>query len=188
MTNSNQNGNSSDRLDRIEVVLERITNRLDQVSEAGQRTDARLDRVSDRLDQVSQSGQQTDARLERIAAAVQDERIQRAEDYNELRNAIATTNQVVAATNQAVETTNRRIDAFITENRANWERYERHKAENDLRFNNMLADARADRAAMRRQQEAFEQTMEHNRRDHEEFRAAIRSLFDRQPEDEGDNR
>ena len=159
MTNNNQNGNSSDRLDRIESVLERITDRLDQ--------------VSDRLDQVSQSGQQTDARLERIVAAVQDERIQRTEDYNELRNAIA-------ITNQAVETTSRRIDAFITENRANWERYERHKAENDLRFNNMLADARADRAAMRRQQEA-------NQRDHEEFRAAIRSLLGRQPENEGDN-
>ena len=173
MTNSNPNGSSGDRLDRIESVLERITDRLAQ--------------VSDRLDQVSQSGQQTDARLERvsermerIAAAVQDERIQRTEDYNELRNAITTTNQVVAATNQAVETTNRRIDAFITENRANWERYERHKAENDLRFNNMLADARADRAAMLRQQEA-------NQRDHEEFRAAIRSLLGRQPENEGDN-
>ena len=152
MTGSNQSHNSNDRLDRIEAVLEHIT---------------------DRLDQVSQSGQQTDARLECIAAAVQDERIQRTKDYNELRNAIA-------ITNQAVETTNRRIDAFITENRANWERYERHKAENDLRFNNMLADARADRAAMRRQQEA-------NQRDHEEFRAAIRSLLGRQPENEGNN-
>ncbi|NEQ48428.1 MAG: hypothetical protein F6K00_34815 [Leptolyngbya sp. SIOISBB] len=44
-------------------------------------------------------------------------------------------------THQAVETTSHRIDAFITENRANWERYERHKTENDLRFNNLLADA-----------------------------------------------
>ncbi len=166
MTNSNQNGNSSDRLDRIEAVLERITDRLEQVSEAGQQTDARLDRVSERM--------------ERIAAAVQDERIQRAEDYNELRD-------VIAITNQAVETTNHRINAFITENRANWERYERHKAENDLRFNNMLADARADRATIRRQQEAFQQAMERNQRDHEEFRAAIRSLLARQPEDEGDN-
>ena len=173
MTNSNQNGNSSDRLDRIETVLERITDRLDQVSEAGQRTDERLDRVSDRM--------------ERIATAVQDERIQRAEDYNDLRDAIVTTNQVVAITNQAVETTNRRIDAFITENRSNWERYERHKAENDLRFNNMLADARADRAAMLRQQEAFQQAMERNQHDHEEFRAAIRGFLGRQPEDERDN-
>ncbi|MBE7385852.1 MAG: hypothetical protein F6J95_031235 [Leptolyngbya sp. SIO1E4] len=179
MTNSNQNGNSTNRLDRIEAVLERITDRLDQVSEAGQRTDERLDRLSEgqqrtdgRLDRLSEGFQQTDARLERIgermeqiAAAVQDERIRRAEDYNELRTAIA-------ITNQAVETTNHRIDAFITENRANWERYERHKAENDLRFNNMLADARADRDEMRRQREA-------NERDHEEFRAAIRSLLDR---------
>ncbi|MEM1308309.1 MAG: hypothetical protein AAGF98_02210 [Cyanobacteria bacterium P01_H01_bin.153] len=138
MTNSNQNGDSSDRLDRIEMVLERITERM-----------------------------------ERISTSVQDERIQRAEDYNELRNAITTTNQ-------AVETTNRRIDAFITENRANWERYERHKAENDLRFNNLLADARADRDEMRRQREA-------NQRDHDEFRAAIRSLLDRQSENEGGN-
>ena len=130
MSNSNQNGHSSDRLDRIEMVLERITDRM-----------------------------------EWIAASVQDERIQRAEDYNELRNAITTTNQ-------AVETTNRRIDAFITENRANWERYERHKAENDLRFNNLLADARADREEMRLQRED-------NQRDHDEFRAAIRSLLDR---------
>ena len=113
MTNSNQNGNSSDRLDRIETVLERITDRLDQVSEAGQRTDDRLDRVTDRLDRVSD-------RMERIATAVQDERIQRAEDYNELRNAIALTNQ--------------RLNAFITENRSNWERYEQQKAENDSRF------------------------------------------------------
>ncbi|MEL6764241.1 MAG: hypothetical protein AAFO87_11385, partial [Cyanobacteria bacterium J06607_6] len=110
--------------------------------------------------------QQTDARLERIAAAVQDERIQRAEDYNELRD-------VIAITNQAVETTNHRIDAFITENRANWERYERHKAENDLRFNNLLADARTDR--------------EENRREHEAFRAAIQSLLNPQSENEGDN-
>ena len=138
MSNSNQNGNSSDRLDRIETVLERITDRM-----------------------------------ERIAVSVQDERIQRSEDYNELRNAIATTNQ-------AVETTNRRIDAFITENRANWERYERHKAENDLRFNNLLADARADRDEMRRQREA-------NQQDHDEFRAAIRSLLGRQSENEGGN-
>ena len=138
MSNSNQNGHSSDRLDRIEMVLERITDRM-----------------------------------EWIAASVQDERIQRAEDYNELRNAITTTNQ-------AVETTNRRIDAFITENRANWERYERHKAENDLRFNNLLADARADRDEMRRQREA-------NQRDHDEFRAAIRSLLDRQSENEDGN-
>ena len=77
MTNSNQNGNSSDRLDRLEAVLERITNRLDQVSE---------------------TGQQTDTRLERIAAAVQDKRIQRTEDHNELRNAIAITNQAVETT------------------------------------------------------------------------------------------
>ena len=77
MTNSNQNGNSSDRLDRLEAVLERITNRLDQVSE---------------------TGQQTDTRLERIAAAVQDKRIQRTEDYNELRNAITITNQAVETT------------------------------------------------------------------------------------------
>ena len=97
MTNRNPNGNSSDRLDRIEVVLERITNRLVQVSEVGQRTDDRLDRLSagqqqtdERLDRLSEGLQQTDVRLERIAAAVQDERIQRAEDYNELRNAIAT--------------------------------------------------------------------------------------------------
>ena len=180
MTNSNQNGNSSDRLDRIETVLERITIRLDQVSEAGQRTDERLDRVTDRLDQVSdrldqvtQSGQRTDVRLERIATAVQDERIQRAEDYNELRNAIALTNQ--------------RLNAFITENRSNWERYEQQKAENDSRFNNLLADARADREEMRRQREAFQQAMEHNQRDHEEFRAAIRGLLGRQPEDERDN-
>ena len=166
MTNRNPNGNSSDRLDRIESVLERITDRLEQVSEAGQHTDARLDRVGERLDQISQSGQRTDARLERIAAAVQDERIQRAEDYNELRD-------VIAITNQAVETTNHRIDAFITENRANWERYERHKAENDLRFNNLLADARADR--------------EENRREHDAFRAAIQSLLNPQPEDERDN-
>ena len=173
MTNSNQNGNSNDRLDRIETVLERITIRLDQVSEAGQRTDERLDRVTDRLDQVSdrldqvtQSGQRTDVRLERIATAVQDERIQRAEDYNELRNAIALTNQ--------------RLNAFITENRSNWERYEQQKAENDSRFNNLLADARADREEMRRQREA-------NQRDHEEFRAAIRGLLGRQSEDERDN-
>ena len=138
MSNRNQNGDSSDRLDRIEMVLERITDRM-----------------------------------ERSAASVQDERIQRAEDYNELRSAIATTNQ-------AVETTNRRIDAFITENRANWERYERHKAENDLRFNNLLADARADREEMRLQRED-------NQRDHDEFRAAIRSLLDRPSEDEGGN-
>ncbi|MEO1095969.1 MAG: hypothetical protein AAFX01_13830 [Cyanobacteria bacterium J06638_28] len=148
MTNSNQDGNSNDRLDRIEAALERITERLEQSSETSQRTDERL---------------------EQIAAAVQDERIQRAEDYNELRHTIA-------LTNQAVETTNHRIDAFITENRVNWERYERHKAENDLRFNNMLADARADREEMRRQREA-------NERNHNEFRAAIRSLLDRQPED-----
>ena len=96
----------------------------------------------------------------------QDERIQRAEDYNELRNAIALTNQ--------------RLNAFITENRSNWERYEQQKAENDSRFNNLLADARADREEMRRQREA-------NQRDHEEFRAAIRSFFGRQPEDERDN-
>ena len=166
MTNSNQNGSSNDRLDRIESVLERITDRLEQVSEAGQQTDARLDRVGERM--------------ERIAAAVQDERIQRAEDYNELRD-------VIAITNQAVETTNHRIDAFITENRANWERSERHKAENDLRFNNLLADARADREEMRRQREAFQQAMEHNQRDHEEFRAAIRGFLGRQPEDERDN-
>lgn len=152
MTNSNQNGNSSDRLDRIESVLERITDRLEQVSEAGQQTDARLDRVSERM--------------EHIAAAVQDERIQRAEDYNELRD-------VIAITNQAVETTNHRIDAFITENRANWERYERHKAENDLRFNNLLADARTDR--------------EENRREHEAFRAAIQSLLNRQSEEGPDD-
>ncbi|MEO1096062.1 MAG: hypothetical protein AAFX01_14320 [Cyanobacteria bacterium J06638_28] len=185
MTDSNQNGNSSDRLDRIEAVLERITDRLDQVSETGQRTDERLDRLSQRqqrtdtrLDRLGEgldeSLNRVGTRLEQIAAAVQDERIQRAEDYNELRNTIA-------LTNQAVETTNHRIDAFITENRANWERYERHKAENDLRFNNMLADARADREEMRRQREA-------NERDHDEFRAAIRSLLDRPSEDNRDNR
>lgn len=74
-----------------------------------------LERVGERLDQISQHGQRTDARLERIAAAVQDERIQRAEDYKELRNAITTTDQIVVATNQAVETTNYRLEAFITE-------------------------------------------------------------------------
>ena len=145
MTNRNQNGNSGDRLDRIEAVLERITDRLNQVSEAGQQTDARLDRVSERM--------------ERIAAAVQDERIQRAEDYNELRNVIAVTSQ--------------RVNAFIAENRTNWERYEQQKAENDLRFNNLLADARADR--------------EENRREHEAFRVAIQSLLNRQSEGERDD-
>ena len=106
MTNRNQNGNSGERLDRIESVLERITDRLDQVSQSGQQTDARLERVSERMD--------------RIAAAVQDERIQRAEDYNELRNVIAVTSQSV--------------DAFIAENRTNWERYEQQKAESRKRF------------------------------------------------------
>lgn len=165
MTNSSQNGNSSNRLDRIEILLERVTDRLEQVGEQGQQTAQQLGRLVDRVEQ--------------IAVVLQDERILHSEDYNELRNGIATTNQ-------AVETTNRRIDAFITENRANWERYERHKAENDLRFNNLLADARADREEMRRQREMFQQAMEQNNRDHDEFRAAIRSLLGRPPEDNRD--
>ena len=95
--------------------------------------------------------------------------IQRTEDYAELR-------YTIAVTHQAVETISHRIDAFITEDHANWERYERHKTENDLRFNNLLADARAYCEEMRRQREA-------NQRDHDEFRAAIRSLLDRTSED-----
>ena len=79
MTNSNQNGNSGDRLDRIESVLERITDRLAQVSEAGQQTDARGWSVSALVLNASQRIASTRSvkvvsgrmrMLERIAAAV----------------------------------------------------------------------------------------------------------------------
>ena len=65
---------SEDRLDRIEAAISAMI-------QHGQQVDERLDRLT--------------ATVDRNAAAIMDERIQRREEFNELRNAIATTNQSV---------------------------------------------------------------------------------------------
>ncbi|MEM1310390.1 MAG: hypothetical protein AAGF98_13025 [Cyanobacteria bacterium P01_H01_bin.153] len=71
--------NGTDRLDRIERLVEANSAAIAELRASQQN-----------------SCETIDARLDRLATAVQDERIQRAEDYNELRGAIADTNQTVA--------------------------------------------------------------------------------------------
>ena len=102
----------------------------------------RLDRIEASISALVQHGQQVDERIDRLATAIQDDRVQRREEYNELRNAIADTNQTVASTNQ-------RLDAFIQETRTWRTQYEQHKVETDQRFNILLEEARADREEFR---------------------------------------
>lgn len=160
--------NSTDRLDRIETLLERS---LVQHTQEMAEIRAGLRETRNISDSNARSIQAYDARIEEgIAEAEEVSSSMSASTNTRMEAAITDTVQMIANLGQQQQETDQRFNNLLAEARADRQRSEQLNAEHSQRFDVFLAEARADRAEMQAAREA-------NSTEHRAFTQNIQTLL-----------